>query len=214
MLPVIAEAFSNPKCFSQRMMAVDVSVLADGVANLDDLDEEADDAAIDSAHVNIDTATRDGDGDGGASPASASSSRDPAAPASDGSAGGSRVLSEAELTAIDSRRARMRRHADSAMDFRCDMAHLKRHETMMRILVSLVLAIIYFSVSYYLDFGKQERNLIVSPYEVRSFASLPYISLEQYFTTYAISRILPTLFVLRQISPVCVALVCGRFPSV
>jgi hypothetical protein len=146
-------------------------VLADGVANLDDLDEEADDTAIDSAHVNVDTATRDGNGDGGASPASASS-RDPAAPASDGSSGGSRVLSEAELTAIDSRRARMRRHADSAMDFRCDMAHLKRHETMMRILVSLVLAIIYFSVSYYLDFGKQERNLTVSPYEVRSFGSL------------------------------------------
>ncbi len=128
------------------------------MANLDDLDDDqADDNGTGAAHAIVDAAN--GDGDGAASPASAS--------ADGSSAGGARVLSDAELTAIDSRRARMRRHADSALDFRCDMAHFKRHETMMRIMVSLVMAIIYFSVSYFLDFGKQERNLIVSPYEVR-----------------------------------------------
>ncbi len=135
------------------------------MANLDDLDDDqADDNGTGAAHAIVDAAANgDGDGDGAASPASAPAS----APADGSSAGGARVLTDAELTAIDSRRARMRRHADSALDFRCDMAHFKRHETMMRIMVSLVMAIIYFSVSYYLDFGKQERNLIVSPYEVR-----------------------------------------------
>jgi hypothetical protein len=137
---------------------------ADAVANLDDLDEDLEPTEDKSPSHREHIATSARDGAVGPESAAGLRTADSAADAS----GAARVLSEAELAAIDSRRARMRRHADSVMlDFRCDMALLQRHETMMRILVSLVLAIIYFSVSYYLDYGMHERNLIVSPYEVR-----------------------------------------------
>jgi hypothetical protein len=139
--------------------------LTDLVANLDDLDDDlgqvhAEDVSLphrENASASVRT---------GAAGPEGSSDLPTADPAADTN-NAARVLSEAELTAIDSRRARMRRHAESITSFRCDMALLKRHETMMRILVSLVLAIVYFSLSYYLDYGMQERNLIVSPYEVR-----------------------------------------------
>ncbi len=129
--------------------------LDDDLAHTEDATPSHREIASTGASARVETAGPEG--------ASDPSTSDPAADTNNTA----RVLSEAELTAIDSRRARMRRHADSITDLHCDKALLKRHETMLRILVSLVLAIIYFSVSYYLDYGMHERNLIVSPYEVR-----------------------------------------------
>jgi hypothetical protein len=184
---------------------------ADAVANLDDLDDDLEHTENTSPSHREHTATSARDGAAGPESAAGSRTADSAADAS----GAARVLSEAELAAIDSRRARMRRHADSAMlDFRCDMALLQRHQTMMRILVSLVLATVYFSVSYYLDFGMQERNLIVSPYEVRWVSRrFLYFLHAQYLMPFNHRTFTPLCVALRSIYPVCVVLVCERSRS-
>jgi hypothetical protein len=68
--------------------------------------------------------------------------------------------------AIDKQRKSAKRHRQRD-HFKCDLALLRRHLTMMKISGFLGLAVLYFTVSYWVDFGSLEENLRATPFKVR-----------------------------------------------
>ena len=71
----------------------------------------------------------------------------------------------AQIVTIDKLRKTAKRHRQR--DYcKCDMALLRRHYTMIKIAAFLLLAIVYFTISYWVDFGSIEPNLRRTPYEV------------------------------------------------
>ena len=67
--------------------------------------------------------------------------------------------------AIDKQRKTAKRHRQRDY-FKCDLALFRRHLTMMKISAFLGLAVLYFTVSYWVDFGSLEVNLRSTPYKV------------------------------------------------
>lgn len=128
------------------------------MANLDDLDEEEQQSSArlqsleSSPNVPI----------GISVPVSSS----PSLPGPQSSLGNNiNTMTDEELSRIDHRRKKLMSKQEQPM-VRCDGLSIKRHVSMLKILVALLVAVIYFSVSYYMDFGNLEQSLLSSPSEV------------------------------------------------
>lgn len=150
-----------------------VHLSPDGVANLEDLD---DDEQQNSARSHTADTNRENEQTTSSAAASATATASATLPQANQSSpdGDSNQgwtahkhasLTDEDLMDIDHRRKNAKNQQDDII-LRCDGFSIKRHISMMKILVALLVAIVYFTATYFLDFGNLESALTSSPYQV------------------------------------------------